>query len=247
MVITSSTSSTPPPAAADLSGINKEVAALIEQIKLNRSGSVRQFEKTTNDVRVDNNLTARDIGTLRKNDSRLNLFSALSKGDAVDVFRFKVSTASDTKLGTLIANPADKEKMRIQVFAKSSSRLIADTDPKSGDAYTNFKALEDGKLNLAQGEYVLRISRLGSENIRSQNDIQYAVQLSQGIYKNDYDTIEKTASSRQDQFGFPINLGGGTSQLLSGLSAGYSFISKLPKIGTSATSKLAGSLIDALF
>lgn len=234
-------------AGVDLADITEEVTALVDQIKLQQSTSVKEFEKQTNDVTIDNNMTARDIGILRKNDSRLNLFSALSKGDSVDVFRFKVSTTANTKLGTLIADPTDKALFRVQVFAKGSGRLVADQDPESGEAYANFQKLEAGNLELTQGDYVMRISRLGGQDPRSQNEIQYAVQLSQGIYKNDFDTVEKGRSASQDEFGFAISLGAGTDQLIKGLSAGFSFISNLPAIGTSATSKLTGALYDALF
>jgi hypothetical protein len=231
----------------DLSDINDEITELVDQIKLQQSTQVAEFEKQTNDVRIDNNMTARDIGVLRKNDSRLNLFSALSKGDAVDVFRFKVATTGNVRLGALIADPADKELFRVQIFSKNTGQLIADQDPKAGEAFAAYQELEAGKLELKQGDYVLRISRLDGQDPRSQNEIQYAVQLTQGIFKNDYDTIEQGASSSQDAFGFSTSLGVGTDQLISGLSTSYSFIANLPAIGTSATSKLNGALYDALF
>lgn len=233
--------------ATDLSDINDEITQLVDQIKRQQSIDVAEFEKQTNDVKVDNNMTARDIGTLRKNDSRLNLFSALSSGDAVDVFRFKVATTGAVKLGTLIADPTDKGLFRVQIFSKSSGQVIADQDPQSGDAFAAFQQLEAGKLELSQGDYVLRISRLGGQDPRSQNEIQYAVQLTQGIFKNDFDTIEQGFSSDQDQYGFASSLGVGTDQLISGLSSSYSFIANLPAIGTSATNKLTGALYDALF
>lgn len=231
----------------DLADLNEQITAEVDQIKLQQTLTVAEFEKETNDVKIDNNMTARDIGVLRKNDSRLNLFSALSTGDAVDVFRFKVATTGNVKLGSLIADPTDKALFRVQIFSKSNGQLVADQDPNSGDAYKAYQKLEAGMLELKQGDYVMRLSRLGGQDPQSKNEIQYAVQLTQGVYKNDYDTIEQGTSSDQDAYGFATSLGAGTDNLISSLSSGYSFISNLPAIGTSATSKLNGVLYDSLF
>jgi|JI10StandDraft_1071094.scaffolds.fasta_scaffold374794_2 hypothetical protein len=233
-------------AADELEAINDQVAQMIEQTRLNNAGKVASYEKETNDVTVDNNMTARDIGVLKKNDSRLNLFSALEKGDAVDVFKFRVTTTAFTKMGTLIADPEDKDKVRIQIFSKSSGVLIADKDPDSGEAFENYQKLEAGTLELKQGDYAVRVSRMPGDSL-SQNDIQYVLQLNQGVYKNDFDTIEKGKSSSTDQYGFAATLGAETEGLMDALSAGSSFISSLPAIGTSATDKLTGALYDALF
>lgn len=239
--------STGPSATDQFEAINEQVAQAIEQAKIDQSGKVASFEKETNDVAIDSNMTARDIGILRKNDSRLNLFSALTKGDQVDVFKFRVTNTGNTKLGTLIADPEDRELVRVQIFSKSSGVLIADQDPESGDAYDNFKALEAGAFELDQGDYAVRVSRMPGKDSSAQNEVQYAIQLTQGVYKNDYDTVEKGKSSSQDQYGYALSLGAGTDALVSGLSAASSFISNLPAIGTTATSKLTGALYDALF
>jgi hypothetical protein len=238
---------TGPSATDEFDAINEQVAQAIEQAKIDQSGKIASFEKETADVGIDNNMTARDIGILRKNDSRLNLFSSLTKGDAVDVFKFRVTNTGNTKLGTLIADPETKDLVRIQVFSKTSGVLIADQDPDSGDSYESFKKLEAGTMELAQGDYVVRVSRMPGQDSSSQIEVQYAIQLTQGTYINDYDTVEKGKSSSQDQFGFATSLGAGTDALVSGLGAASSFISNLPAIGTTATSKLNGALYDALF
>lgn len=231
----------------EFEAINQQVQDLIDQTKINNSGAVQEFQKETNDVKIDNNMTARDIGILRKNNSRLNLFSSLSAGDAADVFKFKVSNTGFTKLGLLIADPTDKEQFHIQIISKTSGILIADNDPKSGDAYAAYQKLEAGTFELKQGDYVARISRMPGQDTQLKNDIQYAVQLTQGTYKNDYDTIEKGYSDSQDAFGFSTTLANNADQLLAQLGAASSFISSLPPIGSSATSKLTGALYDALF
>jgi acetolactate synthase small subunit len=234
-------------AVEDFEAINQQVQDLIDQTKINNAGGVKEFQKETNDVKIDNNMTARDIGILRKNDSRLNLFSSLSAGDAVDVFKFKVSNTSFTKLGLLIADPTDKEQFHIQIFSKTSGILIADNDPEAREAYAAYQKLEAGTFELKQGDYVARISRMPGQDAQLKNDIQYAVQLTQGTYKNDFDTIEKGYSDSQDAFGFSTSLANNADQLLAQLGAASNFISSLPAIGTSATDKLTGALYDALF
>ncbi|MBI2254255.1 MAG: hypothetical protein HYU58_06535 [Proteobacteria bacterium] len=234
-------------AVDEFEAINQQLQDLIDQAKINNAGGVTEFQKETNDVKVDNNMTARDIGILRKNDSRLNLFSALSAGDSADVFKFKVSNTGFTKLGLLIADPTDKEQFRIQIFSKTSGILIADNDPDSDEAYATYQKLEAGTFEMKQGDYVARISRMPGQDTQMKNDIQYAVQLTQGTYKNDFDTIEKGYSDSQDAFGFATSLANNADQLLAQLGAASSFISSLPPIGSSATSKLTGALYDALF
>ena len=234
-------------AADDLEAINDQVKLLIDQKEIDDSGRVQTFEKDTNDVKLDNNMTARDIGILRKNDSRLNLFSSLTVGDTVDVFKFRVTNTADTKVGMLAADTQSKELLRVQIFSKTTGALIADQDPESGNAYENFKALEAGTFELKQGDYLVRVSRLPGTDVRSEKAVQYVIQMSQGVYKNDFDTIEKGVSEDQDQYGFAISLGAAHDSMMDGLSAASSFISNLPAIGTSATDKLTGSLYDALF
>ncbi|MDY0870548.1 hypothetical protein [Dongia rigui] len=235
-----------PNAADDLAAINEQVKVLVDQKEIDDSGRKQEYQKNTNDVQIDNNMTARDIGILRKNDSRLNLFSSLTEGDKVDVFKFRVTTTANTKLGTLAADEQSKELLRVQVFSKSSGALIADQDPKSGDAYENFKALQAGTFELDKGDYLVRVSRLPGLDVRSEKAVQYVIQLSQGVYRNDFDTVEKGVSEDQDAFGQPLSLGAGHDALMSGLSSASSFISSLPAIGTSATDKLTGAMYDAL-
>ena len=234
-------------AADELKKINDQVKLLADQALLSNSGKVVSYEKESHDVTVDNNMTARDIGFLRKNNSRLNLFSALEKGDKVDVFKFRVTNAGDVKMGTLIADPTDKELIRIQLFSKSSGLLIADQDPKSGQSFKNFEALQAGTFELRPDEYAVRVSRMPGKDVRAEDDVQYVIQFTQGLYRNDFDTVEKGVSKDQDAFGKPLTLGASTEGLLSLLGSSSSFISNLPPIGTSATSKLTGAMYDALF
>mgnify|MGYP000334812445 CR=1 FL=1 len=111
------------------------------QIDLKNSGrEVQEFQKDTRDVKVDTNATARDIGRLQENTSRLNLFSSLGKGDSVDIYRFKVVTTAQTTIGVLNESQEQEEKLRFQVFNKASGRLVADSGEKDGETRANWEA-----------------------------------------------------------------------------------------------------------
>src|SRR5262249_33809385 len=87
-------------AASSLDDLSDQIAALQQKADQNRL-EVRDSRKDTNDVQIEKNMTARDIGPLRDHKPRLNLFSALSAKDGVDVFKFKVASTAATKLGVL--------------------------------------------------------------------------------------------------------------------------------------------------
>ena len=76
-------------AASSLDELNDQINALQQKADQNKL-TVTDFRKDTNDVQIDNKMTARDIGTLKDHKTRLNLFSALSTNDAADVFKFSV-------------------------------------------------------------------------------------------------------------------------------------------------------------
>lgn len=240
-------SSTANQAVDELDAINEEIARIAAEMKASGPiGDVEEYEKTTYDVQIDNNMTARDIGVLRENDTRLSLFSSLSTGDKVDVYRMRVATTGLTTIGSLIGEAEDKDSLRIQIFSKSSGTLIADNDVDAGDARKNYLLLTQGALELQQGDYAIRVSRIDGVDPSAQKSIQYAIQFVQGGYKRDFDTVEQGKNSDADAYGF-TGLSASTNALIDGLSSGYSFISNLSPIGTSATSKLSGVLYDSLF
>jgi hypothetical protein len=243
-VAISATSSTSA-AASSLDDLAKQIAAL--QQKANQSRlTVTDFRKDTNDVQIDNKMTARDIGTLKDHKSRLNLFSALSTKDAADVFRFKVSTTAPTKLGALLADPANEGKLRIQVISKTTGRTVADNAPDAGDLKAAFDKLQDGTFELKRGDYVLRLSRQNGVDPTLKTSMSYALQLSQGTFTEDYDTVEQAKKTDgSDPYGFGT-VGVNTTNLIDGLTNAYSFISSLPAIGSSSTDKLNGILFDSI-
>jgi hypothetical protein len=232
--------------APDLRAIEREVKRIQEQLAQKQRGTqVQEFRKDTRDVKFDNQATARDFGVLKKNESRLNLFSLLSKGDAVDVFKFRVATSEKTRFAILNASPEDKEKLRYQILNKSTGRVIADSDPKSGEVHASFEQLLDGEFELKAGDYVLRVSRASNIGKDRDKELSYAVQLTQGFYTKDYDTVEKAARVSDDPFG--INLGDATNNLMGSLSQSYNFINSLPAIGTPASKKLLGFIVNTVF
>ncbi|WP_374377216.1 hypothetical protein [Dongia sp.] len=230
----------------ELDQISKEIERIASEMKKSGPiGDVQEFQKNTNDVKIDNNMTARDIGILRENDTRISLFSSLGEGDKVDVFKLRVATTGLTTIGSLVSDQEQKDALRIQVFSRSSGALIADNDLDAGDARKNYLLLTQGALELKQGDYAVRVSRADGYDPQAQKSMQYAIQFTQGGYKRDFDTVEKGVNTSADAFGF-TGLGVGTNALISGLSSASSFISSLPAIGTSATSKLTGVLFDSL-
>ena len=67
----------------------------------------------------------------------------------------------------------------------------------------------------------------------------------QGLYAQDYDTVERAARDTDDPYGLG-NVSEATTTLTSSLAGSVSFIQSLPKIGTSATDKLMGLIINSI-
>lgn len=244
---TTTNTATASSAVDELADISDQIAALAADMKASGPiGDVEEFQKNTNDVSIDNNMTARDIGILRENDTRLSLFSSLSAGDKVDVFKMRVATTGLTTIGSLVGEAEDKDSLRIQIFSRSSGKLIADNDVDAGEARSNYLLLTQGALELQQGDYAVRVSRIDGVDPQAQKSTQYAIQFTQGGYRRDFDTVEGSVNADADAFGF-TGLSVSTTSLMSSLTSATSFLSSLPAIGTSATTKLSGVLYDSLF
>ncbi len=244
-MVTVSSSSTS--ASSELTRIEREVKRIQQQLDLKNSGTqVQEFQKDSRDVKIDNNATARDIGRLQQNTSRLNLFSSLSaNGDSVDVYRFKVITTAKTTIGVLNESQEAEGKLRFQVFNKATGRVIADSAEDTGEAKQAWESLRDGNFELNSGDYVLRVSRTNNIGPDRNAEFSYALQLSQGTYKSDYDTIERAARDTDDPFG-GAGVSEATTSLTSSLASSVNFMQNLPKIGTSATDKLMGLFISSV-
>jgi hypothetical protein len=233
-------------ASAQLAQIQRDLNRLQQQQAQARSGkTVQEFEKDTRDVKIESSATARNIGTLKKNETRLNVFSSLTSGDSVDGFQFRVTSKTATTFQILNGTAQDEGKLHYQVFYKSTGRVLADSDPKSGAANTVFQAMQDGTFEMETGDYILRVSRTDNTGTNRNKEYNYAVQLSQGLYSNDYDTVERQARDTDDPYGVG-NVSEATTNLTASLAGSVSFLQSLPKIGTSATDKLMGLIINSV-
>jgi hypothetical protein len=104
-------------AAAQLQQIQRDLNRLQQQQAQKDSGNqVQEFEKDTRDVKVESSATARNIGVLQKNKTRLNVFSSLSAGDSVDGFQFRVTDKTATTFSILNASEDDKDKLHFQIY-----------------------------------------------------------------------------------------------------------------------------------
>ncbi|HEY1384060.1 MAG TPA: hypothetical protein VGF43_10615 [Dongiaceae bacterium] len=234
-------------AAQQLQQIQRDLNRLqAQQAQKDSGNNVQEFEKDTRDVKIESSATARNIGVLQKNKTRLNVFSSLSAGgDSVDGFQFRVTDKTATTFSILNATQDDKDKLHFQIYYKSTGRILADSDPKSGAANQVFEALQDGTFEMEKGDYILRVSRTDGTGTDRNKEYNYAVQLTQGVYSQDYDTVEREAQATDDPYGIG-NVSEATTNLTASLASSVSFIQSLPKIGTSATDKLMGLIIDSV-
>ncbi|NJM91603.1 MAG: hypothetical protein HC861_02115 [Rhodospirillaceae bacterium] len=226
--------------------IQRDLNRLEQQQAQKASGNnVQEFQKETRDVKFESTATARNIGVLQKNKTRLNVFSSLSTGDSVDGYQFRVTTKTATNFAVLNATQEDQGKLHFQIYYKSTGRLLADSDPKAGVANTVYEAMLDGNFEIEKGDYVLRVSRTDNTGNARNQELSYAIQLSQGVYSQDYDTIERAARDTDDPYGIG-NVSESVNNLTTSIASSVSFIQNLPKIGTSATDKLMGLIINSV-
>ena len=243
---TSTTTSGASNASSELQRIEREVKRIQQQLAQKNSGKeVQEFQKDTRDVKFESSATARNIGVLKKDQTRLNVFSSLSSGDSVDGFQFRVTTKTATTFSVLNATQEDEDKLRYQIYYKSNGRLLADSDAKAGAAHTVYEAMRDGSFEMETGDYILRVTRADNNGSTRNKEYNYAIQLSQGLYTQDYDTIERAARSTDDPYGIG-NVSDSTTNLTTSIASSVSFIQSLPRIGTSATDKLMGLIINSV-
>jgi ElaB/YqjD/DUF883 family membrane-anchored ribosome-binding protein len=160
---------------------NKKAAA---QANIN----VQTFEKQVRKSPYSTNGAATDIGTLVRDTSRLNVYSALEKGDKGDVFKLRVQSSGEAQIGYL-----GDEGLRIQVTSRYGA-VLADSKEGQGKTSANYEALQKGELKLAAGDYYVKVTHDGAESFKDATgktvtSKNYALQFSQGLYRKDYDTV----------------------------------------------------------
>ncbi len=187
-------------AAAELSDIGDSVATLQQKQKKQDEQSAAQakinvqtLEKQVNKSPYATTSSATDIGNLVADSTRLNVYSALKKGDAGDVYRFTTQGTGAVTLGT-VSDPG----LRIQVMTRYGG-VIADSKEGTGKYNDSYKSLQTGDLKLDNGEYFIKVTHDGTTPLDDKGkpieDKNYAIQLSKGLYKTDYDTIAKQATA----------------------------------------------------
>lgn len=230
---------------AELEKLEKQLAEM-QRIKAEQAqiADVAEFQKNSNDVQIDNAMTARDVGLLRKNQTRLNVFSAMAKGDSVDNYKFRVTTSGDAKISML--NASGEDDVRVQIFKRGSTLVVADNGAEAGsDAKKAFDDAAIGALSLDVGDYVIRVTRMDQSFSAQSQEYSYALQISMGTYRQDYDTVEKATDPNANPFGMTQDIV--STNLVSMMSTSYNFINSLQPIGSSATSKMQTAIYDALF
>ncbi len=185
------------------------------------------WESKKRDVSDDTLKTAREVGRVRMNNARLNIFSSVSEGDKEDHFKFFVDSPGDLKMANFEEGGA-----RFQIMNKKG-RVIADSDDSTRLLFQRFERMQsaDGE-KWKPGEYYVRITRADSNGTDS---VPYSVQLQMGSdVKNDYDTIEYEAKKPESGAVTPpppppnTNVGNAATQggaMLAGmLTAGLNYI-----------------------
>lgn len=150
--------------------------------------NARSFRQTSSDTQTDSLQTARNIGTLIRGKTRLNVVSALTSNDLVDFYSFK--TTKEGKLGLSVTT--DKN-VRIQLIAKNGN-ILADSEALSGtEKATNFEKLGAQKLEVDPGQYFIKVTR--ATGLSRSDRPNFAIQISMSKYfEEDYDTVETPAA-----------------------------------------------------
>ncbi|MGQ9366762.1 hypothetical protein [Azospirillum sp. ST 5-10] len=195
--------------------------------------NVERFEQDVRKSSINATPFATNIGVLNKNESRLNVFSILGKSDAVDFYKFKVTSPGEVGLGRV-----GDSGLRVQLMDKTGN-VLADSNEGAGTAYEAYKKLAGGSLALDRGDYTLRVTR--EKGVSVNTEVQYALQLTQGTYTKDYDTFAKQPDAQSEMPSYVRTL----QQLLNGGNTTTSRLSML--LGGSTGSSSKGSLFDGFF
>ena len=217
-----------------VSDLNKSISSAIERVKAEKeaqaaaAANVQEFRKDVRKSSSDSRAFATDIGVLAKNTTRLNVIGALSPKDNVDFYKFRVTSKGEATMGQI----GDKG-VHVQLMSKFGT-VVADSNPKAGKSYDNFKSLMQGELTLDSGDYTVRVARdKGESNKETKN---YAIQFSMGTYTKDFDTVAKAPRPGDS----PFALSSGQQALMDGLNSAMASMKSIPS-GQSGTQKLMGS------
>lgn len=222
-----------------MSDIEKQLADFAEATaKSNKKAEaqskiqVQTFEKEVRKSPYATNGAATDIGTLVKDSTRLNVYSAIKKDDKGDVFKFRVQNSGEAQMG-LLGDPG----LRVQVMSRFGA-VVADSKAGLGSTSDNYTKLQKGELKLASGDYYIKITNDGNTATKDSKGAtvsskNYAIQLSMGVYRKDYDTVAQQPKAGD---GMPQQ-SAASLELQNMLTAAQSF-----DTGLSGTAKLNNAL-----
>jgi len=211
--------------------INNAVAALKKQASAQTdSANVQTYQKTIAKSSSQARVNATDIGILTKNSSRLNVVSKLAKNDSVDFYKFTVNNAGDNMALTSVGG----DSVRVQLMSRNGA-VLADSDKSSGSRYEAYQKLMKGEYSAKKDTYTVRVSRLRGADMAG--DKNYALQVSMGTYKNDYETV---ASQPTTTTSYTNTGSAGTAALMFGSSS--TSMNSLIKSQVSGSSSLLNNL-----
>ncbi|CAK0769288.1 Lipoprotein [Azospirillaceae bacterium] len=232
---------------SQVSGLQQSIQAALQKVqqqndptaanKAAPSGEVTTYRKDVNKSSVNVKSFSTDVGILIKDTTRLNVVGGLAANDPADFFKFRVTSKGETFLGHV-----GDDGIRIQLM-DNYGVVKADSNEKSGEAFENYKQLQEGGYELDRGEYTIRVSRDPDMDTDLKTGYHYALQLRQGDYKQDYDTVANQPKAGESPFNLPV----GTQNLAGMLATSVETLKSLPAIGTSATDKLYSAMQGSLF
>lgn len=175
--------------------------AEIEPVKINAldpgKRGAKVWERQGRDVIKDSFKTARDIGKVRLDYSRLNVFSRIVEGESEDNFKFQVQTNNRLRLGKNIDH-----ETQIQVF-NNRGRIIADSSGTGREHTAYLRMISSAGEKFDKGDYFIKVSTLDGKIASKEHN--YTIQLQMGnTVKHDYETIEHEA--KKPKPGDPIVL-----------------------------------------
>lgn len=186
------------------------------------SGSgTKVWQKSVTDVNdVDEKFSnARDIGYVRLNQYRATVLGGLKKFDSSDLY--KVQVQSNAKLSVSLRSVTDDSEKGLDDEETSSDNLldftaegmklefisvdrygrevvIGDSSASEGSKLRdNMDSLLKGEYRAKTGNYYVRVSR--ADDVSSNKEIQYALQVQQGTPKHDYISQEASSSDTRNK------------------------------------------------
>jgi hypothetical protein len=143
------------------------------------------FSQSSVDPYFDGPSKARNIGKLTLDKTRLTVFTALTRNDKVDYFRFDVTS----KLDNVTLGQRGNADVRVQILDKTGRTVIADNSTQANAAQQKaYKDAQSGRLALDKGTYLIKVERAAGQ-LNTVNP-SYVIQLYAGKYNQDYDTRE---------------------------------------------------------